>query len=402
MNFDLTPEQDQLRDAVAALGRRYGHALLRREGEGRRTHHRAVGRGRPARLPRRQHPHRVRRRGRRHHRAGHRLRGAGRGRLPAAAAGGLPGHRGHRHRQARHRGAAQAATCPASPTAPRRSSSRSPSRRPAPTSTGSARWPAATATTGCSTAASATSPASTRPVTCWWSPGPRTRATGKLQAGAVPRADRRGRADPVQAGHGDRVAGEPVPALPRRRAGARRRAASASRWTPGCRRSSPGSTRSGSRSPRWAPAPAGTRIERASRVHRHPQGLGRPIGSHQGVAHPLAHAAVQVELARLMIAKAATLYDAGRDLEAGVAGNMAKYAAGGGRRARRRHRRPGARRRRHDHRVRRGDPARRGPGRPDRPGQPRDDPQLRGPARPRPGQVLLDPGLRVRCRARAA
>ncbi|MEU4641138.1 acyl-CoA dehydrogenase family protein [Micromonospora sp. NPDC023814] len=55
---------------------------------------------------------------------------------------------------------------------------------------------------------------------------------------------------------------------------------------------------------------------------------GRSIGSHQGVAHPLAHAAVQVELARLMIHKAASLYDAGRDLEAGVAGNMAKYAAG--------------------------------------------------------------------------
>jgi len=55
---------------------------------------------------------------------------------------------------------------------------------------------------------------------------------------------------------------------------------------------------------------------------------GRSIGTHQGVAHPLAHAAVQVELARLMIYKAATLYDAGRDLEAGVSGNMAKYAAG--------------------------------------------------------------------------
>ncbi len=55
---------------------------------------------------------------------------------------------------------------------------------------------------------------------------------------------------------------------------------------------------------------------------------GRTIGSHQGVSHPLAHAAVQVELARLMIQKAAVLYDAGRDLEAGVAANMAKYAAG--------------------------------------------------------------------------
>jgi alkylation response protein AidB-like acyl-CoA dehydrogenase len=53
---------------------------------------------------------------------------------------------------------------------------------------------------------------------------------------------------------------------------------------------------------------------------------GRPIGTHQGIAHPLAHAQIQVELARLMVAKAAGLYDAGRDLEAGVAANMAKYA----------------------------------------------------------------------------
>ncbi|GIH18199.1 acyl-CoA dehydrogenase family protein [Rugosimonospora africana] len=54
---------------------------------------------------------------------------------------------------------------------------------------------------------------------------------------------------------------------------------------------------------------------------------GKPIGTHQGVAHPLAHAQIQVELARLMIAKAASLYDAGSDLEAGVAANMAKYAS---------------------------------------------------------------------------
>jgi alkylation response protein AidB-like acyl-CoA dehydrogenase len=54
---------------------------------------------------------------------------------------------------------------------------------------------------------------------------------------------------------------------------------------------------------------------------------GRPIGTHQGVAHPLAHAQIQVELARLMVTKAAALYDAGRDLDAGTAANMAKYAA---------------------------------------------------------------------------
>jgi alkylation response protein AidB-like acyl-CoA dehydrogenase len=54
---------------------------------------------------------------------------------------------------------------------------------------------------------------------------------------------------------------------------------------------------------------------------------GRTIGGHQGVAHPLAHAQIQVELAKLMIYKAASLYDAGRDIEAGVAANMAKYAS---------------------------------------------------------------------------
>ena len=45
------------------------------------------------------------------------------------------------------------------------------------------------------------------------------------------------------------------------------------------------------------------------------------------MSHPLAHATVQVELARLMIAKAAALYDAGREMEAGVAANLAKYAS---------------------------------------------------------------------------
>src|SRR5437764_4334346 len=53
---------------------------------------------------------------------------------------------------------------------------------------------------------------------------------------------------------------------------------------------------------------------------------GRPIGTHQGVAHPLAHARIQVELAKLMVYQAATRYDAGR-VDAGTAANMAKYAA---------------------------------------------------------------------------
>ncbi|GAA2740499.1 MULTISPECIES: acyl-CoA dehydrogenase family protein [Kitasatospora] len=53
-----------------------------------------------------------------------------------------------------------------------------------------------------------------------------------------------------------------------------------------------------------------------------------PIGAHQGIAHPLAQCSIEVELARLMMQKAAHLYDAGDDLGAGEAANMAKYAAG--------------------------------------------------------------------------
>ncbi|MFL4905074.1 acyl-CoA dehydrogenase family protein [Streptomyces sp. MMS24-I2-30] len=53
-----------------------------------------------------------------------------------------------------------------------------------------------------------------------------------------------------------------------------------------------------------------------------------PIGAHQAVAHPLAQAHIDLELARLMMQKAAHLYDAGDDAGAGEAANMAKYAAG--------------------------------------------------------------------------
>jgi alkylation response protein AidB-like acyl-CoA dehydrogenase len=50
-----------------------------------------------------------------------------------------------------------------------------------------------------------------------------------------------------------------------------------------------------------------------------------PIGTHQGISHPLAQAKIELELARLMTQKAAALYDAGAP--AGEASNMAKYAA---------------------------------------------------------------------------
>ncbi|MEU1593807.1 acyl-CoA dehydrogenase family protein [Streptomyces sp. NPDC005708] len=54
----------------------------------------------------------------------------------------------------------------------------------------------------------------------------------------------------------------------------------------------------------------------------------QPIGAHQAIAHPLAQAHIDLELARLMMQKAAFLYDSGDDVAAGEAANMAKYAAG--------------------------------------------------------------------------
>lgn len=50
-----------------------------------------------------------------------------------------------------------------------------------------------------------------------------------------------------------------------------------------------------------------------------------PIGQHQGVAHPLAEAYINVQAARLLAARAADLYDQGED--AAEAANMAKFAA---------------------------------------------------------------------------
>jgi alkylation response protein AidB-like acyl-CoA dehydrogenase len=66
-------------------------------------------------------------------------------------------------------------------------------------------------------------------------------------------------------------------------------------------------------------------LAKASAYARDRAVWGAPIGTHQGIAHPLARAAIDVELARLMTDKAAWLYDAG--LDAAEASNMAKLAA---------------------------------------------------------------------------
>jgi alkylation response protein AidB-like acyl-CoA dehydrogenase len=50
-----------------------------------------------------------------------------------------------------------------------------------------------------------------------------------------------------------------------------------------------------------------------------------PIGAHQAIAHPLAEGKIKLDLAQLMMQRAAGLYDAG--LDAGEASNVAKLAA---------------------------------------------------------------------------
>ena len=68
-------------------------------------------------------------------------------------------------------------------------------------------------------------------------------------------------------------------------------------------------------------------LGKAKKYANERQVWGQPIGAHQAIAHPLATAHIEMELARLMMQKAATLYDLGDDMGAGEAANMAKYAS---------------------------------------------------------------------------
>ncbi len=67
-------------------------------------------------------------------------------------------------------------------------------------------------------------------------------------------------------------------------------------------------------------------LDRAARYARERVVWSAPIGTHQGIAHPLAKAYIDVAQARLMTRHAAGLADAGG--EAGEAASIAKYAAG--------------------------------------------------------------------------
>jgi len=60
-------------------------------------------------------------------------------------------------------------------------------------------------------------------------------------------------------------------------------------------------------------------------VRQRATGSGHPIGAHQGVAHPLAKAKIETELAALMTRQAAWQHDHAQP--AGEASNMAKFAA---------------------------------------------------------------------------
>jgi len=66
-------------------------------------------------------------------------------------------------------------------------------------------------------------------------------------------------------------------------------------------------------------------LTQASKYASEREVWGAPLGTHQGLAHPLAKASMETELAALMMRKAAWLHDNG--LPAGEASNTAKYAA---------------------------------------------------------------------------
>ncbi|HMN43608.1 MAG TPA: acyl-CoA dehydrogenase family protein [Povalibacter sp.] len=67
-------------------------------------------------------------------------------------------------------------------------------------------------------------------------------------------------------------------------------------------------------------------IARAARYARERIVFNRPIGQNQGIQHPLAKCWAQLEAANLMVMKAATLFDKGKDC--GVEANAGKYLAG--------------------------------------------------------------------------
>ena len=117
-------------------------------------------------------------------------------------------------------------------------------------------------------------------------------------------------------------------------------------------RSSTGSTRSGSPAPRSASASPGTCWARRPGTPRAGAVWDAPIGTHQGVAHPLAQAKIETELAALMTGKAAWQHDHGQPAGRGGQHGQVRRRRGRHRRGGRGHADP--RRQRAGHRVRPG------------------------------------------------
>jgi acyl-CoA dehydrogenase len=67
-------------------------------------------------------------------------------------------------------------------------------------------------------------------------------------------------------------------------------------------------------------------LQRAAKYARERIVFNRPIGMNQGIQHPLAKCWAQLEAANLMVMKAASLFDRGK--ECGVEANTGKYLAG--------------------------------------------------------------------------
>ena len=276
-----------LREAVGKIAADFGHDYFAEKVRSRRQDHRAVGGRRRGRLHRGQPARGVRRRRHGHHELAIGDRGAGRQRLPAAAADGLPRDLRLDHRPLRHAGPAGSAGCRRWPPARQDGVRHHRARRRLQLPQAVHRGHPRTATTGGSTAPSTTSPGSTRPRRSWWSPAPgstRAAAAGKLSLFIVD-TDAPGLENDADPGRACR-AREAVHPLLRRRDGAGRPAARrrGRRAAPGLPRPQPGADHRRGRRQRHRPLRArqGDRLrQRAAglgRADRRPPGPGPPAG----------------------------------------------------------------------------------------------------------------------------
>ena len=292
MSFTESDERRALRSAAAELGHRYGHeyyiAQARSGGKLTELWHEAGQLGYLGREPARA----LRRRRRRAVRAGHRAGGTGRGRVPAADDGGLPGHLRQRSSPASAPRSSGSDWLPGLADGRSIWPSGSPSRTPAPTAhrmtTVARARRRRLAAAGRKVFISGVDEADAVLVVA----GPQDARTGRLQPALFVVPTRRRRASLPADRDGDRGAREAVPAVPRRRPAARRR--------PGRRAEDAGLLQlfaglnperimACRPAQRHRPLRAG-QGGRATRETRTVWDV--PIGAHQGIAHPLAQAAI--------------------------------------------------------------------------------------------------------------